>query len=876
MTTTQLIRKDRKERGERGVALLLTIFGLLLITAVAVAMLYSADSETTISVNYRDKQSGSYAAVSALQEARDRLQPLTGDLATAGLVPTALPSLANGGVLYIVNPGAGETVATVAPWKATIGGNPNPYFDKELCQENMTALLLAPGTIGTPCTAVPTNLCAAAGTGGGGWCSYYDDSAHATNWQLKDANGNPIPMDYKWVRVTLKADNSAPVYIQNTAPASGQQVCWDGTSHQIQKPASAATNCTGAGSGSAVTSLTLTTGGTGYTHGTPPVVTLVGGGGSGAAATAQLHTNPGGISAAVLTSFGGGYTSPPTVSLVSPDGTGAALSALVTGAPVTALSIPSTNYCYATGTTGASINFTPSNPGTGSSASATLAMTGQACVSVANVTASCGKPMKNTTLAITSVPGGTGSGFSGTITTDNKGNYSGAASITNVGSYSAVPGTAQTVTVSGCALTVGYVGGIQLHAPVLTSGGQYLAAPTATISGISPPVAPSATQPTVNVTWTSVGAPNFGKLSAIQVTAPGTGYAQPSYTLSFSGGGGAAAAGTATAASTLTVSGLTLTSGGGGYTSPPTVVITDPLNLGSGASGTATLAGGVPINYGAVYMLTSLAYTKNGNGAQSMAQMEAAVRPPAEFKLPGALTLAGPSPAFGTPNSNNFVVNGNDANSCGQTSNPALPAIGVDDNPASPTSPTAQSTVINALGKPNNYIGAQSAPDVQNVYGSIPSAAALNAEVTDIASQPGTLNVTGPVSSLPNMGTAANPATTVVTGDLTLSGNPTGYGVLVVTGNFTLSGNFTWNGVILVIGTATVTNNGGGNGQITGAMYVANTAGNTLNPVNFNWNGGGGNGIQYDHCWADNLLNKFPPAPNGLPLQVLSSRTLEY
>jgi hypothetical protein len=872
MKTSNHIRKDRKERG---IALLLTIFGLLLITAVAVAMLYSSDSETTISVNYRDKEAGTYAALSGLQEARDRLQPLTGDLATGGLAPTALPGPNNGQVLYIVNPGPGETAGTVAPWKATIGGNPNPYFDKELCQENMTALGLAAGTVGVPCTAVPTNACAVAGTGGGGWCSYYDNSANATNWQLKDPNGNPVPLDYKWVRITLKADNSAPVYIQNAGAAAGTQVCWDGTSHQVQKPAGAGTNCWAATSGSPVSKVTLTTGGAGYSLLSLPTVALTGGGGSGATATAQVTTTAGGINAATLTNNGNNYSSPPAVTFKNiPDGTGATFQALVTGAPVTALGVAGNNYCYATGATGATVNFTPSNPGTGSTAAATVAMTGQACVSAVTATASCGASMKFNTLTISSVPGGTGAGFSGTITLDNKGKYSGPVSITNVGSYTAVPGTPQTVTVSGCSITVSYAGGIQLKTPTVTSGGQYLAAPTATISGISPPVAPSATQPTVNVTWTSVGVPNFQQLSGIQVLTPGTGYAQPSYLLQIVGG----AAAFATSNATATVSGLTLTNGGAGYTSAPTVVITDPLHLGSGAAGTAALAGGQPLDYGAVYMLTSLAYTRNGNGAQSMAQMEAAARPPSGFKLGGALTLAGPSPTFGSPNSNIFKINGNDANSCGQAGFSSLPAIGVDDNPNNPTSPTAQVDVISALGKPQNYIGAQSAPDVQNVYNSIPSPAALNAEVADIASQPGTINLTGPLSSLANPGTAANPTYTVVNGDLTLTGNPTGYGVLVVTGNLVLKGDFTWTGVILVIGSATVSNSGGGNGQITGAMYVANTAGggNTLGSSTFNWNGGGGNGIQYDHCWADNLLNKFPPPPNAAPLQVLSSRTLEF
>jgi hypothetical protein len=870
MSTTNYTRKDRRERG---IALLLTIFGLLLITAVAVAMLYSSDSETMISVNYRDKEAATYAALSGLQEARDRLQPLTGDLATGGLAPTALPGPANGQVLYIVNPGPGETVATVAPWKATIGGNPNPYFDKELCQESMTALGPT-GTVGVPCTTTPSNACAVAGAGGGGWCSYYDNSANATNWQLKDPNGNPVPLDYKWVRITLKADNSAPVYIQDAGPASGTQVCWDGTSHQVQKPAGAGTNCLGATSGSAVSKVTLTTGGAKYSLLSLPTVTLTGGGGSGATATAQVAVTAGGINAATLSSNGANYSSPPAVTLKNPDGTGAVLQALVTGAPVTALSVAGTNYCYAKGASGATVNFTPSNPGTGSTAAAAVTMTGQACVSAATVTASCGVGKKNQTLTISSVPGGTGSGFSGTITLDNKGKYSGLASITNVGSYSAVPATNQTVAVSGCSLTVGYAGGIQLNAPSLTSGGQYLSAPTATISGISPPVAPNATQPTVNVTWTSVGVPNFQQLSGVQVQTPGTGYLQPSYVLQIVGG----AAGTATSSATATISGLTLTNGGSGYTSAPTVVIKDPLNVGSGAAGTAALAGGQPLDYGPVYMLTSLAYTRNGNGAQSMAQMEAGVRPPSQFKLAGALTLAGPSPTFGTPNSNIFKINGNDANSCGQTANASLPAIGVYDDPNNPTSPTSQVDVISALGKPQNYIGAQSAPDVQNVYGSIPSPAALKAEVADIASQPGTINLTGPLTSLPSPGTAANPTYTVVNGDLTLAGNPSGYGVLVVTGNLVLKGDFTWTGVVLVIGSATVDNTGGGNGQITGAMYVANTAGggSTLGSPTFNWNGGGGNGIQYDHCWADNLLNKFPPPPNANPLQVLSSRTLEF
>jgi hypothetical protein len=59
-------------------------------------------------------------------------------------------------------------------------------------------------------------------------------------------------------------------------------------------------------------------------------------------------------------------------------------------------------------------------------------------------------------------------------------------------------------------------------------------------------------------------------------------------------------------------------------------------------------------------------------------------------------------------------------------------------------------------------------------------------------------------------------------------------------------------------------------------MYVANNNGSALGQSSFNWSGGGTNTIQYDHCWADDLLNKFPPSTTDQPLQVLSSRVLTF
>lgn len=882
----------KKRRDERGVALLLSIFGLLLLTAIVASMMFSSDSETKIATNYRDKQTAIYAAMSGVQEARDRLQQLSGDLsgfaAVPGPGPTQLPG-GNGQVLYIINPKNGETVA---PWALTVNGNPNPYFDKELCQEaNMaTAFGIAQGPAGVACTVIPA---------GNKWYGVYDNSKNATAWKLTDANGNAIPLDYKWVRVTLKADNSGLVYVAPTpAAANGTQVCWSNTpNEQLQLPTGAGTNCLGATTSAVACAasgatppcaLTLNAGGTGYSLLSPPVVTLSGGGGNGATATASTVLNAGGIASSTLTNPGSNYTSAPTVSITNPGGgTGAVLTALVAGSPITGVSVSSgSNYCYPLGTNNLGVNFTPNPSGTGSSASATVNMTGQACISSITASTSC-KSQKNNTLTITSVPGGTGNGFSANITLDNKGAVSSTA-ITNVGSYTAVPVGSQNVSVSGCTIATTFTGGIQIQNFGLTSGGSYISQPSAVVSG-SNPTAPTATQPTLNAAWTK-GA-NNGQITAIQVTTAGTGYnclTAGCYTLSISGGGGSGGAGNATANATVSVAGITLTNAGSGYTSAPTVVIGGP---GSGASATASLTGAQKLMLGDVYTLTALAVTQSGS--QAMVQMEAGVTPPiaVKFQLGGALTINGASPNFSTPNSNNFVINGNDANSCGEVKGAALPAIGVANSAAQQCVvagvTSVQGQTCTGLGKPNNYTGAQSAPDVQVTTGASQSAQALAQLVTDVQSEPNAVTLpaqagaftpctnagTCPtVSSLPAGGTTKS-SITVINGNLNLSGAVSGNGILVVTGNMTISGNFSWNGLILVLGNANTTNNGGGNGQIVGAIFVGNTNGGSSS---FTWNGGGGNGIQYDHCLADDLLNNLAPAPSSNPLQVLSTRTLEF
>src|SRR5580692_11733556 len=71
------MNKDRRtgRRSEEGIALLIAIFVLLLISVVAIALLVSSGTETALGANYRTSSTVYYAALAGLEEARGRLLP---------------------------------------------------------------------------------------------------------------------------------------------------------------------------------------------------------------------------------------------------------------------------------------------------------------------------------------------------------------------------------------------------------------------------------------------------------------------------------------------------------------------------------------------------------------------------------------------------------------------------------------------------------------------------------------------------------------------------------------------------------------------------------------------------------------------------------
>ena len=193
---------------ERGVALVMAILALMLLSAVGFGLLYMTNTETGINANYRSSQQAYFAAVAGTQEVRDRLRATHPQRITA---PTGLPGAPNS-VVFLINPTAGETV------------NPtdtnNRYFDDELCKENYPALGLTDPGPNQPCTSASSNS--------GVYAPFVNSTAPFT--------GTAAAMPYKWVRIAMKANNTrAPYYVDGGAVSAthDRRVCWNGVNEVV-------------------------------------------------------------------------------------------------------------------------------------------------------------------------------------------------------------------------------------------------------------------------------------------------------------------------------------------------------------------------------------------------------------------------------------------------------------------------------------------------------------------------------------------------------------------------------------------------------------------------------------------------------------------
>ncbi|HKW76331.1 MAG TPA: hypothetical protein VJN64_12460 [Terriglobales bacterium] len=193
---------------QKGTALLLALFALLLLSAIGALMYLAAITETHVGANYSNSLSAYYAANSGLLEVRDRLKypstnpPSINPPVAVGLadqLPTDIAGNAKG-VLYVVNNSGGEAVDPTDP--------NNKYFDTELCHDYNSGV-----DAGSRCTNPPA----------------------VPNWNLPTlAEANPLA--FKWVRINMKTNRiAAPYFVDgdgSTAPLD-TPVCWDGTTEQL-------------------------------------------------------------------------------------------------------------------------------------------------------------------------------------------------------------------------------------------------------------------------------------------------------------------------------------------------------------------------------------------------------------------------------------------------------------------------------------------------------------------------------------------------------------------------------------------------------------------------------------------------------------------
>ncbi len=212
-------QSKKKSSQERGVAMFMAVFALMLLTAIAAGFVFMANTETSINANYRTSQQAYFAAKAGLEEARARISSV-GDI----VPPAVMPNTTTGEVRYIINATGSETVE---PWTTT-----NPYFDNSLCKANYVAFGLT-NTAGVACAATAPS--------GTTW--------YASSTSVLPGVGTASAFPVKWTRIALKANRStSPIASDGTYPFAVSAtasydipVCWDGNK-QILLP-TGYTNC---------------------------------------------------------------------------------------------------------------------------------------------------------------------------------------------------------------------------------------------------------------------------------------------------------------------------------------------------------------------------------------------------------------------------------------------------------------------------------------------------------------------------------------------------------------------------------------------------------------------------------------------------------
>ena len=181
-------------KSERGVALFIAIFALLLISVVALALMVMAGTETSLNSNYKSSVQAFYDARAGVEEARGRMWSANPYFIGPLIIPPATGVMAVGQVAYIRNPAGAEVVD---PTDTSLG---NIYADRQYATEWGSN----PPAAATFIPSVSTQA------------------------------GVPGPL-YKWVRITPRTEKSAGIDVNGDGTLDNTQpLFYDGTEQVLQ------------------------------------------------------------------------------------------------------------------------------------------------------------------------------------------------------------------------------------------------------------------------------------------------------------------------------------------------------------------------------------------------------------------------------------------------------------------------------------------------------------------------------------------------------------------------------------------------------------------------------------------------------------------
>jgi hypothetical protein len=232
----KLDRHTRRKQ-QRGVAMVMALLTLLVLAIIGIAFMSMTTTESSANKNYKDSQRAYFASRAGLENVRAMLwNDANFQAQVEGL---AMPSTANTGIIYALNPAGAQVIDPRA----------NPTLDDELCNERFTGLVLGnltPGaTPGAPCgTGASTELMPTASKPYYRTAAVVPIPAPITLPDIALAPGD-IPgtntasaLPFQWVRITNKQNlmglMNATVNGKAVGdPTAGNQVCWDVFGHEV-------------------------------------------------------------------------------------------------------------------------------------------------------------------------------------------------------------------------------------------------------------------------------------------------------------------------------------------------------------------------------------------------------------------------------------------------------------------------------------------------------------------------------------------------------------------------------------------------------------------------------------------------------------------